>query len=104
MVAISNKYTLTEILSKEQYRIKLAPSYYFFSLHNVIVGAICFLVIDSFLFSMSVYLLLSMFVFRYVFSMTKDGNQYDVLVLKYFIKIAIMTRNKTRIRERILEH
>lgn len=104
MAVISNRYTLTEILDKEQYRIKLSPSYYFFSLHNLIVGGFCFLVIDSFLFSMSVYLLLSMFVFRYVFSMTKDGNQYDVLVLKYFIKIAIMTRNKTRIRERILKH
>ena len=102
MAAISGRYTITEILSREQFRIKLSPGYYVFSIHNIVVFAICFLLIESFVFSMSLYLLLSMFVYIYLFSLNKDGNYYDVFLLKYLVKLSFIVRNKTRIREKML--
>lgn len=87
-------YGLSEILNKEQFKIKLSFKYYFASGINLIFAGFCMFAISDFVVAASVYMALTIIGFRFIFGKTKNGGHLTVFL---FSKIASF-QNKIRKR------
>lgn len=89
-----SKYTLDDILEKEQYKIKLNIRYYFFSGTNAVAFAIVYLTTSSTMAFCVGYLIAAMCGYKFVFSLTKDGKQYQPFFVKKAALLMKTIRNK----------
>ena len=89
------KYDVYDILYKEQFKIKLPLTKYVFSMQNIIILLLSYLFSDSFLSFCIPYILLSLFAYRFFFSLTRNGEQFDIFVLK---RLGILAR-KIRLKK-----
>ncbi|TEY00731.1 hypothetical protein [Campylobacter sp. US33a] len=94
---MQKEYTINEILSNEQFKIKLNYRYYLASGTNFLFFILSYFTIESFINFIAIFALLSLIGYRFLFSYTKDGNQFK----PYFIRKVCMVIKKIRSRKNI---
>lgn len=94
---MNQKYTLNEILNKEQYAVKLNVAHFLCSGANCLIVIFFTLIPISFLNACCLYLIAALFAYRFIFSYTKNGKQYEPYLINKFAKL------QKKIREKINE-
>lgn len=94
VVSSRSKYTIDEILNKEQFKIKLNIRYFIFSGPNLVAFIAAYLFTSSFIFFICVYAFLMLGFYKFFFSLTKDGKQYNPLLIKKYANLMRVIRIK----------
>lgn len=79
---MSTKYSLKDILNKEQFKIKLSVAHYLLSGLNCSILILLYIIPVSFLVCCCLYLFFSIFAYRFIFSYTKNGKQYSPYLMR----------------------
>lgn len=76
-----------EFLLKEQYKLKLEPFYYIFSKENIIIIFLSLLLTNNPANFLIIFVILSLIGYRFIFKLTRAGNQYQPILLKMLAKL-----------------
>ncbi len=85
-------YSINEILNKEQFKIKLNVRYYFLSGANLLLLVGTYFVFEGFLNFAAVYSVSNMFIYRFAFNYTKNGQQFKPFIYDKLSKLITKTR------------
>lgn len=82
-----SKYTLDDILEKEQFKIKLNVRYFLFSGSNLTALALAYFFSSSNLTFSCSYIFLALIAYKFLFNLTKDGKHYQPFLIKKYVNL-----------------
>lgn len=89
------KYTLDDILEKEQFKIKLNVRYFLFSGSNLTALVFAYLIGSSNLTFCCIYIFSALVAYKFLFNLTKDGKHYQPLLIRKYANLMKELRSRS---------